>query len=95
MPGRAREADVHSGMTTDKGIHEHINDLVAEEKALRARLGQGQITQSEEHARLGSLEVELDQAWDLLRQRDAKRQYGNDADEATQRSGDVVERYLS
>lgn len=81
-------------MTTDKGIHEHINDLVAEEKSLRQQLGHGDITQSEEHTRLGALEVELDQAWDLLRQRDAKRQYGEKADDATQRSAEVVEKYL-
>ncbi len=82
-------------MTTDKSIHEHINELVAEEKSLRERLGKGEITRDEEHTRLSSLEVELDQAWDLLRQRSAKRQYGEEPDDATQRSADVVEKYLN
>lgn len=82
-------------MTTDKSIHEHINELVAEEKSLRERLGKGEITRDEEHTRLSSLEVELDQAWDLLRRRSAKRQYGEEPDDATQRSADVVEKYLN
>jgi len=82
-------------MTTDKGIHEHINELVAEEKSLRDKLAKGEITQDEEHTRLTKLEIELDQAWDLLRQRSAKRQYGEQPDEATERSPDVVERYLN
>ena len=38
---------------------------------------------------------ELDQAWDLLRQRNAKRQYGESADDAAERSPDVVEKYLN
>jgi hypothetical protein len=82
-------------MTTDKGIHEHINELVAEEKSLRDKLAKGEITQDEEHTRLTNLEIELDQAWDLLRQRSAKRQYGEQPDEATERSPDVVEKYLN
>ena len=82
-------------MTTDKGIHDHISELVAEEKSLRSKLARGEISRDDEHARLSSLEVELDQAWDLLRQRSAKRQYGGQPDEATERSADVVEKYLS
>ena len=81
-------------MTTDKGIHDHISELVAEEKDLRDRLGKGEISREEEHSRLASLEVELDQAWDLLRQRNAKRQYGDSPDDAAERSPDVVEKYL-
>lgn len=82
-------------MTTDKSIHDHINELVAEEKSLRDQLGKGEITRDEEHTRLSKLEVELDQAWDLLRQRSAKRQYGEQPDEAAERSADVVEKYLN
>lgn len=81
-------------MTTDKGIHDHISELVAEEKQLREKLAKGEISRDEEHSRLSSLEVELDQAWDLLRQRSAKRQYGEQPDEAAERSADVVEKYL-
>ncbi|MRJ77429.1 DUF2630 family protein [Aeromicrobium sp. SMF47] len=82
-------------MTTDKGIHEHINNLVAEEKTLREQLSSGDISREEERARLRALEIELDQAWDLLRQRKALRETGGSEDDAEERSPDVVERYLN
>jgi hypothetical protein len=81
-------------MTTDRNIHEHINELVAEEKVLRDQLSAGAITQGEERERLGALEVELDQAWDLLRQRKARREFGDSPDDATERPAGVVENYL-
>lgn len=81
-------------MTTDQGIHEHITALVAEEKALREQLARGEVSASDERVRLGKLEVELDQAWDLLRQRKALREMGGSPDEAAERSPDVVEKYL-
>ena len=80
-------------MTTDKGIHRTITSLVEEEKALRSRLAAGEISMEEEHERLRAVEVQLDQCWDLLRQRDAKRDFGGNADEASVRSADVVEHY--
>jgi hypothetical protein len=49
----------------------------------------------EEHERLQALEVELDQCWDLLRQRRAKREFGADPDEAQVRDPGTVETYLS
>ena len=70
-------------------------DLVAEERELRHRLSEREITADEEHARLRELEAELDQCWDLLRQRDAKREFGENPDDASARSTDVVEKYLS
>jgi hypothetical protein len=72
----------------------HIRDLVAEEKALRAQLQHGDITESEEHVRLRQVEVELDQCWDLLRQRRALRETGVDPREAAVRPADQVEGYL-
>jgi len=42
---------------------------------------------------LNSIQVELDQCWDLLRQRRALREFGKDPDRAQVRSRDVVERY--
>ena len=63
----------------------HIRDLVAEEKALRAQLQHGDITESEEHDRLRRVEIELDQCWDLLRQRRALRETGGDPREAAVR----------
>ena len=81
-------------MTTDRSIHEHITELVAEEKALRDQLSAGTISQGEEHQRLGALEVELDQAWDLLRQRKARSEFGESPDDAAERPASVVENYL-
>lgn len=81
-------------MADDAAVHEHITSLVQEEHELRRRLSAGEITRDEEHARLSALEVELDQAWDLLRQRDAKRQYAANPDGAHERSADTVENYL-
>jgi hypothetical protein len=80
-------------MTDDETIHVHISDLVQEEKQLRRRLSAGEIGRDEEHARLAEIETRLDQYWDLLRQRDAKREFGDDPEQASVRSADVVERY--
>jgi hypothetical protein len=81
-------------MTSDKSIHEHITALVAEEKSLRDQLSTGEITRDEERTRLHAVEVELDRAWDLLRQRKALRETGGSPDDATERPEDVVEGYL-
>ena len=81
-------------MADDAAIHGHISSLVEEEHELRRRLSAGEITRDEEQARLATVEVELDRAWDLLRQRDAKRQYADDPDTARERSADTVENYL-
>ncbi|OBG61867.1 MULTISPECIES: DUF2630 family protein [unclassified Mycobacterium] len=80
---------------TDNETLAHIRDLVAEEKALRAQLQQRDISESEEHDRLRRLEVELDQCWDLLRQRRALRDSGGDPHEAEVRPPDEVEGYLN
>jgi hypothetical protein len=71
-----------------------INELVAEEKALRDQLQHGEISESEEHQRLRHLEIQLDQCWDLLRQRRALRETGGDPSEAAVRPADEVEGYL-
>ncbi|MGV9671356.1 MULTISPECIES: DUF2630 family protein [unclassified Gordonia (in: high G+C Gram-positive bacteria)] len=81
-------------MTTDKAIHDHITDLIGEEHDLRERLGRGDIGRDEENARLKELEVSLDQCWDLLRQRQARRRAGQDPDDAAVRPADTVEEYL-
>jgi len=72
----------------------HINDLVAKEKALRAQLQHGDISASDEHEQLRRIETELDQCWDLLRQRRALRETGGDPSEATVRPPGEVEGYL-
>ena len=81
-------------MADDKTFRERIAELVAEERELRRRLSQREISAGEEHARLRELETELDQCWDLLRQRDAKREFGENPDDASARPADVVEKYL-
>ena len=81
-------------MTSDRGIHEQISELVAQEHELRAQLQNHEIEPAQERARLERLEVQLDQAWDLLRQRQALRDAGADPDSASRRPADEVEGYL-
>ena len=57
-------------------------------------LGRAEITPTEEHERLRRVEVELDQCWDLLRQRRARREYGRDPHQAEARPEGTVEGYL-
>lgn len=75
----------------DKTILDRIHDLVAEEKALRAN-GHGLST--DDRRRLQSLEQQLDQAWDLLRQRRALEELGEDPSAVNERSINDVESYL-
>lgn len=81
-------------MTSDRGIHEQISDLVAQEHELRTRLQAHEIAPEEERARLREVEVQLDRCWDLLRQRQALRDAGEDPSAAAARPGDEVEGYL-
>ena len=78
---------------TDSETLAHIRELVAEEKALRDELQRGDISTTEEHERLRRVEIELDQCWDLLRQRRALRDFGGDPREASVRPADQVEGY--
>jgi Protein of unknown function (DUF2630) len=79
---------------TDNQTLAHIRDLVAAEKALRERLQHRDIDESEEHQQLRGIEVELDQCWDLLRQRRALRETGGDPREAAVRPAGQVEGYI-
>ena len=81
-------------MASDNNPLAHIRELVDEERELRTRLQRKEISADEEHARLRALEVELDQCWDLLRQRRALRETGGDPREAHLRPPDEVEGYL-
>jgi hypothetical protein len=80
---------------TDNDTLARIHDLVAQERELRERLVHREIAPSEEHHRLRSIETELDQCWDLLRQRRALRETGRDPREAEVRPPGEVEGYLS
>ena len=81
-------------MADDISIQHRITSLIDEEHQLRSALQEGSITVDEEHARLRRLEVELDQCWDLLRQRRAKREFGEDPEQAQVRPERTVEGYL-
>jgi hypothetical protein len=78
----------------DKQIFDHIDSLVAEEHELRARRGRREIDSAEEAARLARLEETLDQCWDLLRRRRARKDAGEDPDGAKTAGVDQVEGYL-
>ena len=71
----------------DAALIQRINELVAEEEKL-------QETPHHDPARVRELEVMLDQCFDLLRQRRAKRQYDENPDEAHERPEPTVESYL-
>jgi hypothetical protein len=78
---------------TDLDIFHRINALSAEEERLYAEAGDGQGLTAEATERLDSIKVELDRAYDLLHQRDARRAAGLDPEEATPRPAEVVEHY--
>src|SRR4029079_19640872 len=78
----------------DQDILAEVNKLVAEEKDLRDKLQHREIDESEEHLRLRAVEVQLDQCWDLLRQRRALRETGGDPRSAQVRPPDEDEGHL-
>lgn len=82
MDGRMKDA-------TDQPVLAHIEKLVAEEHKL---YNQGAPVE-EDRSRLAKIQVELDQCWDLLRQRRARREFGQDPKGAHVRSPEVVEDY--
>jgi hypothetical protein len=76
----------------DQQVQNRIDELVQEEeRLLHAHENQG--LSEEEHARLEQVRVQLDQFWDLMRQRRSLRQYGEDPDQASLRDPDTVEDY--
>ncbi|MET0896324.1 MAG: DUF2630 family protein [Mycobacterium sp.] len=81
-------------MATDQDILSEVNKLVAEEQDLRSKLQHHEIDETEEHQRLRAVEVQLDQCWDLLRQRRALRETGGDPAAAQVRPEGQVEGYL-
>jgi hypothetical protein len=81
-------------MAQDVDIRHRISELVSTERSLREKLAAGEISTEEEHEQLRRVEVELDQCWDLLRQREALRDSGGDPNRAAARSEGTVEGYL-
>ena len=76
----------------DSEILHDITALVDEEHELMQQAEQGGLD-DEERARLHDLQVRLDQCWDLLRQRRARREFGLNPEEANVRDPNVVEHY--
>lgn len=74
---------------TDRDVLTHIDQLVAEEHELLNKNG----LSGPEQERLHTLQVSLDQCWDLLRQRRGHREFGQNPDDATVRDPRTVERY--
>ena len=83
----------------DAQIEARINALEQEEQRLRkdeetqAEQGRTEVV-GEDAGRLAAIKVELDQLWDLLRQRRALRSAGRNPDDAQMRDAETVERYL-
>ncbi len=75
----------------DAQILQQIEKLADEERELRSQ-AQSELA-DEKRARLESLEIALDQCWDLLRQRRALREFGEDPERAHIRDATTVERY--
>jgi Protein of unknown function (DUF2630) len=73
----------------DQNVLGHIDQLVKEEESLYAK---NELT-GDDQQRLDRLKVQLDQCWDLLRQRRALREFGDDPDKAKVRPAKIVENY--
>jgi Protein of unknown function (DUF2630) len=78
----------------DKEILGHIDELIKTEHELRAKLASGELSSDAEHAQLKAAEDALDQCWDLLRQRRARREFGEDPRDAAARPVSEVESYM-
>jgi len=76
----------------DQQVLDRIDQLVKEEERLLHR-HEGEGLDDDEHARLEELQVQLDKAYDYLRQRRALRRAGDDPDDASMRDGGTVESY--
>ncbi len=78
---------------TDQPIFDRINDLSTEEERLWQRASDGSGLTAEETERLATIKVELDRCFDLLHQRQGRRDAGLDPEGVEVRDADVVERY--
>ena len=76
----------------DQNVTRHIDQLAQEEHGLFERESQGELTDADRE-RLRHLQTLLDQWWDLLRQRRAKREFGQDPADAQLRSEKVIKNY--
>jgi hypothetical protein len=77
----------------DQDVLDRIHELVEEEHRLYEHSVAGRGLSDDDHERLRAVEAALDQCWDLLRQRRARREFGGDPSEAAARDPSVVEGY--
>jgi hypothetical protein len=77
----------------DKDILGHIDELIKTEHELRQKLAAGELSGQQERAQLSAAEEALDQCWDLLRQRRARREFGADPEGSAARPVSEVEGY--
>ncbi|MFL5725383.1 MAG: DUF2630 family protein [Chloroflexota bacterium] len=80
-------------MTADEDLFDRINALSHEEEALYAKAGDGSGLDGGDVARLEQIKVQLDQVYDLLHQRQGRRDAGQDPSAASERPVDIVEHY--
>ena len=78
----------------DKEILGHIDELIKTEHELRAKVADGSLSSEAERAQLRSVEESLDQCWDLLRQRRARGEFGEDPEDSAVRPVPEVEGYM-
>jgi hypothetical protein len=76
----------------DSEILQSITKLVNEEHQLMKQAEEGELGETKQ-ARMQEIEIQLDQCWDLLRQRRARREFGLNPEEATLRDPNIVEHY--
>jgi hypothetical protein len=76
----------------DQDVIERINEIAHQEHELWEKEGRGETSESEQE-RLRELGVMLDQCYDLLHQRRARRAAGLDPDDAAVRDPRTVEGY--
>jgi len=92
LPGEsqmANERAATTAQTSDRSVLDHIRELVAEEQ----RLYEDRAPTDAVQERLQKVKVELDQYWDLLRQRRALEEFGRDPGDAHLRPAQIVEKY--
>jgi hypothetical protein len=78
----------------EKSILDRIAGLVEEEHLLRGAVLTGDLSAEEERERLRSVEIALDQCWDLLRRRRAAQSADQNPDAVQARPVSEVEGYL-
>jgi hypothetical protein len=88
----AKRTEPEGAPVNDREITAKISELVDEEHQLE-RAHVGRALSEDEHAQMNALNVQLDQCWDLLRQRRARKEMGQNPETAEVRPDRVVENY--